>query len=121
MGIAHLNGGKLYIALDTQRNLLGLNWKQVAEQSGVSASTLSRFSKGRGEGKGLDVDSLAALCTWAGLDTDEFYNISGQIGTPEPLTNIVGYLRADENLSDEAADAMARLLKTAYETLTAKV
>ena len=117
MGIAQLDGDRLYAALDTQRESLKLNWSQVAEESGVSASTLTRLSQGRRP----DVDSLAALCTWAGLDTDNFYKIEGKTGITEPLTEIVGFLRADENLSKDAAEAMSELLKAAYKTFTAKV
>ena len=116
MKIASLNVDNLYAALDAQRDSAGLNWSQVAEQAGVSPSTLSRLS----QGKRPDVDSLAALCTWAGLDTDGFYDVEGTAGTAEPITEVIGFLRADENLSDEAADAMATLLKAAYKTLTAK-
>ena len=117
MRIASLDGDKLYNALDSQRNLKSLTWGQVAEKAGISASTLTRLS----QGKRPDVDSLAALCTWAGLDTDKFYIVEGKMGTSEPLTEIIGFLRADENLSKDAAEAMTQLITTAYNTLAQKV
>lgn len=52
------------LVLDTVRGSKKLNWKQVAEQSGVSASTLSRIIMG----KNPDVDSLARLVDWCGID-----------------------------------------------------
>ena len=47
----------LQAALDGERIARGLTWKDVAIESGVSASTLSRLS----QGKRPDVDSLTAL------------------------------------------------------------
>ena len=116
MGIAHLDGEKLFAALDAQRIAQELTWKQVAGQAGVSPSTLTRMSQGRRP----DVDSLAALCSWAGLDTDEYYVVDGRPGVQEPLANVVGYLRADRNLTPDAAEAIERLMKTAYDTLRKK-
>ena len=40
--------GKFHAALNAQREAKGLNWKEVAEESGVSASTLTRMSQGSG-------------------------------------------------------------------------
>ena len=56
------NGKALNLALDTMRGAKSLNWKQVAEEAGVSASTLSRMTMG----KNPDADSLARLVHWCG-------------------------------------------------------
>lgn len=56
-------------ALDTIRESRGLQWKDVSEQSGISASTLSRLSKG----KGCDVDAIAALRGWMNVPIDRFF------------------------------------------------
>ena len=61
-----------------------LNWKRVAEESGVSASTLTRIS----QGKRPDVDSLAALSAWSGLDVDRFVRGGPSKNEPEPLAVI---------------------------------
>ena len=50
-------------ALDEVRDSKGLTWKEVADESEVSASTLTRMA----QGKRPDVDSLAALLKWSGL------------------------------------------------------
>ena len=55
-----------YAALDAERRDRRYTWKQVAEESQVSASTLTRMAQGRRP----DVDSLAALVTWSGLSAD---------------------------------------------------
>lgn len=110
------DGGALYEALDAERQSRRLNWKQVASQSGVSASTLTRMA----QGKRPDVDGLAALAAWSGLAADDFVRTSGSRPDPEPLAVISSHLRGDKNLSAEAATALDALLKTAYEQLRNK-
>lgn len=56
-------------ALDTVRESRGLTWKDVAEQTQISASTFSRLQKG----KGCDVDSIAALRQWMKIPIDKFF------------------------------------------------
>lgn len=97
-----------HAALDTQRAAKGLNWKEVAEQSGVSASTLTRMSQGRRP----DVDGLALLLAWSGLDASDFLP---QTNKPEPLAQITANLRADRNLKPESAKALEEIIKIAYE------
>lgn len=97
-----------HAALDAQRVAKSLNWKEVAEQSGVSASTLTRMSKGRRP----DVDGLALLLAWSGLDASDFLPRANK---PEPLAQITTHLRADRNLSPESAKALEEIIKVAYE------
>jgi transcriptional regulator with XRE-family HTH domain len=102
-----------YEALDGQRQGRKLNWKQVAAESGVSASTLTRMA----QGKRPDVDSLAALAAWSGLSTDEYVRSDEARPEPEPLAKITTYLRSDKNLSPEAARALDELIKVTYARL----
>ena len=97
-----------YAALDAQRTAKGLNWKQVSKQSGVSASTLTRMSQGRRP----DIDGLALLLAWSGLDASNF--VPGA-NSPEPLAQITAHLRADRNLQPESAEALEAIIKVAYE------
>lgn len=101
-----------YGALDVVRQDRRLNWKQVAAESGVSASTLTRMA----QQKRPDVDGLAALAAWSGLETDAFVRAVDR-PVPEPLTQITTYLRSDKNLSSESADALDKLIRVAYEQL----
>lgn len=103
-----------YAALDSVRRARELNWKQVAAQSGVSASTLTRMA----QGKRPDVDGLAALVAWSGLDADDYVR-SDEAERPaaEPLAMISTYLRSDRNLTPEAATALDELIKVTYERL----
>ena len=102
-----------YAALDAVRQAGHLNWKQVASQSGVAASTLTRMA----QGKRPDVDGLAALCAWSGLDADEFVRSDEERPEVETLAMISTYLRSDPNLSVEAAEALDEVVKATYARL----
>jgi transcriptional regulator with XRE-family HTH domain len=102
-----------YSALDGVRRGRKLNWKQVAGESGVSASTLTRMA----QGKRPDVDGLAALAAWSGLDADDFVRSSGERPEQETLAMISTYLRSDPHLKPEAATALDELVKATYERL----
>ena len=102
-----------YDALDATRRSRNLNWKQVAAETGVSASTLTRMA----QGKRPDVDGLAALASWANLKTDDYVRSRNQPGRPEPLAMISTYLRSDKSLSPEAAAALDQVVKATYERL----
>lgn len=106
-----------YAALDGVRHRRSLNWKQVAAESGVSASTLTRMA----QGKRPDVDGLAALVAWSGLEADDYVRIEGeQRREEEPLAMISTYLRSDRNLSAEAAGALEQIIKITYDQLRTK-
>lgn len=105
-----------YEALDAARLAKRLTWKQVAGETGVSASTLTRMA----QGKRPDLDGLAALSAWSGLRTDDFVRSQAIAREPEPLAQIATYLRSDKNLSPEAATALDELIKATYERLRTK-
>ena len=107
-----------YAALDGVRSSRKLNWKQVAAESGVSASTLTRMAQGRRP----DVDGLAALVAWSGLDADNYLRSTDDEQRPEqePLGMISTYLRGDRHLSPEAATALEQVIKVTYEQLRNK-
>lgn len=99
-------------ALDSQRLAMRMTWKQVAEEAGVSASTLTRMA----QGKRPDVDGLAALLRWSGLKAEMF--IAAKAGSKkkeaEPIAQITAVLRADKSLSRKSAEAIEDILKAAY-------
>lgn len=107
------DAGAFYEALDGTRRARNSTWKQVAGESGVSASTLTRMA----QGKRPDVDGLAALAAWSGLNTDDYVRSVEVKPEPEPLAKISTYLRSDKNLSPEAAMALDELVKATYERL----
>lgn len=99
-----------FSALDSARLAQGLNWKQVAERSGVSASTLTRMA----QGKRPDVDSLAALVGWSGLSVDPFVGGGSPPSSGQSLTQITSLLYADDSLSEESRDTMIQMITAAY-------
>ncbi len=117
MPSVQFDGNGFYAALDAVREERKLTWRKVAEQSGVSASSLTRIS----QGKRPDVDSLASLCAWAKLSADDFMQNPGDVsdGEPSSLTTALMLFRADPNLGKEQADALERIIQSAYEGLRA--
>lgn len=63
-----LNVPALHQALDAVRAHAGLTWRDLAEQTGVSASTFTRLSVG----KRPDADALCSLLAWLRLPLDRF-------------------------------------------------
>ena len=104
-----------YLALDSVRNARKLNWKQVANATKVSASTLTRMAQGRRP----DVDSLAALATWAGLSTDQFMGYDdSQESEQDTLGAIRAQFRRDRNLTPQAKKAIEAALVALYGQLS---
>src|SRR5438309_8601479 len=98
------DGAAFYAALDAVRERRKLNWKQVAAESKVSASTLTRLAQGRRP----DVDSLAKLLTWSRLKAEQFVRSESRTTKrPETLAMISTYLRADPHLTPQSAAALA--------------
>ena len=85
---ARFDGDAIYAALDGERQARLCAWKRVAEESGVSASTLTQTSRS----KRPDVDSLAALAAWSGLEVDGFVRGGDSKKRPEPLAVTSTYL-----------------------------
>ena len=102
-----------YSALDDQRMSRDVTWKQVADQSGVSASTLTRMA----QGKRPDVDTLACLLSWSGLSADDFIIDCGETEArqPSPVESIAAHFRRDKDLPPEAKRAIEAALKAMYQ------
>jgi transcriptional regulator with XRE-family HTH domain len=102
-----------FAALDTTVVARGRTWKQVAAETGVSASTLTRMSQGRGP----DAASLAALSAWAGLNPSDFVRLPNAAARPEPIAQISALLRTDPQLDEQSAATLEAIVRTAYEKL----
>ena len=111
---ARFDGDAFYAALDGERQARQCTWKRVADESGVSASTLTRISQGRHP----DVDSLAALSAWSGLDVDRFVKGGPSKAEPEPLAVISSCLRSDPRLNKDAAEVLDQIVKAAYRSMS---
>lgn len=111
----HFDAAGFYAALDAERRAQGLNWKQVAAAAGVSASTLTRMA----QGKRPDVDSLAALASWSGLNVDTFVvaTTAKSVRKVSSIAAITAHLRSDPHLSADSAAAIEDIIKAAYDRL----
>jgi len=70
------------------------------------------------QGRRPDVDSLAALVTWSGLNADDFMRGGGALRQqPERLAMISSHLKADPNLTTEGATALDEIIKATYARL----
>jgi transcriptional regulator with XRE-family HTH domain len=101
-----------FAALDAQRATRRMTWKQVAEESGVAASTLTRMA----QGKRPDVDGLTALVRWSGLKAERFMGMEDALPA-EPLAEISSLLQSDTRLSAQNRSALEHMLRAAYEQL----
>jgi transcriptional regulator with XRE-family HTH domain len=116
-----INTQELGRAIRRRREELGLSLRDVADQTNVSASTLSRIENGTGK---PDADNIARLTGW--LDVPLQRILSGgredsddakaviyfpHESTPEIVE---AHLRADRNLTAETADALSELFRVAY-------
>ena len=107
------DGDAFYRALESTVTARSKNWKQVSEETGVSASTLARMAKGRRP----DAASLAALSAWAGLNPSDFVDAPYKPSHPAPMAQISTLLRSDPNLDHESAEAVEAIVRAAYERL----
>lgn len=105
----------LHAALDSERRSRRLTRKDVAAQSGVSASTLTRLSQGRQP----DINSLAALTAWLGMSADHFMRTetTNRFGAASPLAQISSIIHQDPHLNSEGAVALEELIRATYARL----
>lgn len=105
-----------YTALNTERLARRKNWKQVAEESNVPASTLSRMR----QGKRPDVDSFAKLLSWSNLKAENFIEQERPRPRTTSLSEITALLRADPKLTAESKRTLEHVINSTYSALLAK-
>lgn len=101
-----------YAALNAARLSRQKTWKEVAQETGVNASTLTRM----GQGANPDVNGLAALLAWANLKAEMFIRDSKN-EEAEPIAKITALLRADPRLKPDHAKLMEDIVITTYNRL----
>jgi transcriptional regulator with XRE-family HTH domain len=104
-----------YAALNAARLSRQKTWKDVAEEAGVNASTLSRI----GQGAKPDVNGLAALLSWSNLKAELFIR-GGEQQEAEPIAKISALLRADPKLSSNNAKLIEEIVISTYNNLRDK-
>jgi transcriptional regulator with XRE-family HTH domain len=113
---AHLDVERLYAALDQQRRVKDLSWRQLAAAVDISPSTFTRMR----EGKRPDVDSFASLVEWLGVPAERFLQTAHRAATKKEqptMAMIATYLRADKNLTKKSAEALEDIIRAAYERM----
>jgi len=71
--IPRFDAAALYRALEERRAQRGLTWEQIARDTGVSKTTISRTR----EGGRMEVDGMLALVRWLGVPVETFVRESG--------------------------------------------
>lgn len=120
-GKSLVNTVELGRSIRRKREELGLSLRDVADETGVSASTLSRIENGTGK---PDADNIARLTAWLDMPVERIMSgreAGGDGANPvvyfphESTPEIVeAHLRADRNLSPETAKALSELFRVAY-------
>ncbi|HEV2885218.1 MAG TPA: helix-turn-helix transcriptional regulator [Pyrinomonadaceae bacterium] len=116
-----INTEELGRAIRRRREELELSLRDVADQTKVSASTLSRIENGTGK---PDADNIARLTTWLDMPLERILT-GGKESKNEPKAVVYfphestpeiveAHLRADRNLTAETADALSELFRVAY-------
>ncbi|MGH2584915.1 MAG: helix-turn-helix domain-containing protein [Dehalococcoidia bacterium] len=109
---ARFDAPSLYGALDAQRRSRGMSWRDVADEIGVSVSTLTGTAKG---GR-LETDGVMFMLQWLDLPAEAF--LRGPAGSPpELMAQISILIRARSDLSPESASALEEIIGDAYQRL----
>jgi transcriptional regulator with XRE-family HTH domain len=112
--------------LRARRHSEGLSIREVAQQIGVSAPTLSRVERGHHL---PERENLLRIARWAGvridpsLHPDDARKLRNQlVHAPDASTieAVEMHLRADKNLSRDDAEALSELFRAAYDAVSGK-
>ena len=116
-----VNTSELGDALRRRREQRGLSLRDVADDTGVSASTLSRIENGTGK---PDADNIARLAAWLEMPIERvMHHGHHSANDPKPVVYyphestpeiVEAHLRADRHLTPETAKALSELFRVAY-------
>ena len=116
-----VNTEELGSAVRRRREQQNLSLRDVADETGVSASTLSRIENGTGK---PDADNIARLASWLDMPIERvMHHGQRHASDPKPVVYyphestpeiVEAHLRADRQLSPETAKALSELFRVAY-------
>lgn len=119
--VSLINTRELGRAIKRKREQMGLSLRDVANETQVSASTLSRIENGTGK---PDADNIARLTNWLDMPVDRVMKRASKTSDAvEPVIYyphestpeiIEAHLRADKNLTPETARALSEMFRVAY-------
>lgn len=100
--------GKL-VAKERQRR--GMSLRETAREVDIPFNTLARVEKGHVP----DLPKFKRLVEWCGVDINQFFELREK---PTDTTEaILGHLQADRNLSSQAAEHIAGIVRDLYQAL----
>ncbi len=115
-----VNTAELGRSVRRRREEMDLSLRDVANETGVSASTLSRIENGTGK---PDADNIARLTSWLNVPMERILGTTSDPESDKPVIYYPGeatpdvveaHLRADRNLTPETAAALSELFRVAY-------
>ena len=118
--VSLINTKELGRAIKRKREQMELSLRDVATETQVSASTLSRIENGTGK---PDADNIARLTNWLDMPVDRVMKRAQKTDAIEPVVYyphestpeiIEAHLRADRNLTPETARALSEMFRVAY-------
>lgn len=90
-----------------------MSWRQLANELGVSASTMSRMAQGLKP----DISAFAAMTTWLRMPAEKFYvtdaSASPEEPEPELVASLTPLLRARRDLSENDVEYLQELIAAA--------
>src|SRR2546425_13253114 len=107
-------------AVRRRREQQGMSLRDVADETGVSASTLSRIENGTGK---PDADNIARLAAWLDMPIERVMHHDRAAAEAKPVIYyphestpeiVEAHLRADRHLSPQTAKALSELFRVAY-------
>lgn len=116
-----VNTAELGNAIRRRREQHGMSLRDLADETGVSASTLSRIENGTGK---PDADNIARLAAWLDMPIERVMHHGNRaVNDPNPVVYyphestpeiVEAHLRADKRLTPQTAKALSELFRVAY-------
>lgn len=116
-----VNTAELGNAIRRRREQQGMSLRDLADETGVSASTLSRIENGTGK---PDADNIARLAAWLDMPIERVMHHGNRPASdPKPVVYyphestpeiVEAHLRADKHLTPQTAKALSELFRVAY-------
>ena len=95
----------------TERNRRGISLRDAASEIGIPFNTLARVEQGRVP----DLPKFKRLVEWCGADIGQFFENQTKATATTDL--IAEHLRSDQNLTSDAAEQIAGIVKDLYQAL----
>jgi len=116
-----VNTAELGSAIRRRREQHDMSLRDLADETGVSASTLSRIENGTGK---PDADNIARLAAWLDMPIERVMHHGHRAANdPKPVVYyphestpeiVEAHLRADKQLTPQTAKALSELFRVAY-------